>query len=92
MIRLAKVTVTTSADLTVYNLTIDGIHTYYAGTTPTLVHNSCGPNPSTAQTRRTRRALLSIMKRTVMAAQSIGTRRTLRRSPTIRQVRHRAWS
>jgi hypothetical protein len=26
---------------TVYNLTVDGIHTYYAGTTPILVHNSC---------------------------------------------------
>jgi hypothetical protein len=29
--------------LTAYNLQIDGIHTYYAGTTPVLVHNSCGP-------------------------------------------------
>jgi RHS repeat-associated protein len=28
-------------NLTAYNLQIDGIHTYYAGTTPTLVHNSC---------------------------------------------------
>jgi hypothetical protein len=28
-------------DLTAYNLQIDGIHTYYAGTTPILVHNSC---------------------------------------------------
>jgi RHS repeat-associated protein len=32
-------------DLTAYNLTVDGIHTYYAGTTPVLVHNSCGINP-----------------------------------------------
>jgi hypothetical protein len=31
------------ADVTAYNLTVDGIHTYYAGTTPVLVHNSCGP-------------------------------------------------
>jgi guanyl-specific ribonuclease Sa len=30
-----------TADLIAYNLTIDGIHTYYAGTTPVLVHNSC---------------------------------------------------
>jgi hypothetical protein len=30
-------------DLTAYNLEIDGIHTYYAGETPVLVHNSCGP-------------------------------------------------
>jgi hypothetical protein len=29
------------ADVTAYNLTVDGIHTYYAGTTPVLVHNSC---------------------------------------------------
>ncbi|WP_159807147.1 polymorphic toxin-type HINT domain-containing protein [Cellulomonas citrea] len=29
------------ADLTAYNLTVDDIHTYYAGTTPVLVHNSC---------------------------------------------------
>lgn len=29
-------------DLTAYNLTVDGIHTYYAGATPVLVHNSCG--------------------------------------------------
>ncbi len=28
-------------DLTAYNLQIDGIHTYYAGTTAVLVHNSC---------------------------------------------------
>ena len=28
--------------LTAYNLQISGIHTYYAGTTPVLVHNSCG--------------------------------------------------
>jgi RHS repeat-associated protein len=27
--------------LTAYNLQIDGIHTYYAGHTPILVHNSC---------------------------------------------------
>jgi hypothetical protein len=27
--------------LTAYNLQIDGIHTYYAGATPVLVHNSC---------------------------------------------------
>ncbi len=31
-------------DLTAYNLQIDGIHTYYAGDTPVLVHNSCGPD------------------------------------------------
>ncbi len=29
------------ADVTAYNLTVDGIHTYYAGATPVLVHNSC---------------------------------------------------
>jgi RHS repeat-associated protein len=29
------------ADLTAYNLQIHDIHTYYAGTTSTLVHNSC---------------------------------------------------
>ena len=29
-------------NLTAYNLQIADIHTYYAGTTPTLVHNSCG--------------------------------------------------
>lgn len=33
------------ADLTAYNLQIDQIHTYYAGTTPVLVYNSCGTNP-----------------------------------------------
>ena len=27
--------------LTAFNLQIDGIHTYYAGTTPVLVHSSC---------------------------------------------------
>ncbi|WP_421742687.1 RHS repeat-associated core domain-containing protein [Cellulomonas sp.] len=31
-----------SVDLTAYNLEIDGIHTYYAGATPVLVHNDCG--------------------------------------------------
>ncbi len=31
------------ADVTAYNLAIDGIHTYYAGDTPVLVHNTCGP-------------------------------------------------
>jgi hypothetical protein len=34
-------------DLTAYNLEIDGIHTYYAGETPVLVHNSCGPDVDT---------------------------------------------
>ncbi|WP_218030600.1 Hint domain-containing protein, partial [Sinomonas atrocyanea] len=29
------------AELTAYNLQIDKIHTYYAGETPILVHNSC---------------------------------------------------
>ena len=28
-------------DLTAYNLEIEGIHTYYAGETPVLVHNDC---------------------------------------------------
>jgi hypothetical protein len=32
---------TYSADLTAYNLQIGTIHTYYAGATPVLVHNSC---------------------------------------------------
>src|SRR5205823_2063341 len=31
-----------SEDGTAYNLTIAGTHTYYAGATPVLVHNSCG--------------------------------------------------
>ncbi len=31
-----------SADVTAYNLTVEGIHTYYVGVTPVLVHNSCG--------------------------------------------------
>lgn len=39
-----------TADLTAYNLQISTIHTYYAGTTPVLVHNSCsagiGPGAS----------------------------------------------
>ena len=30
-------------DLTAYNLQIEGIHTYYAGNTPVLVHNMCDP-------------------------------------------------
>jgi hypothetical protein len=34
-------------DVTAYNLAVNGIHTYYAGTTPVLVHNSCWGNPST---------------------------------------------
>lgn len=39
-------------DLTAYNLEIAGIHTYYAGATPVLVHNSCGEswaNPATLE-------------------------------------------
>jgi hypothetical protein len=32
---------TYTANLVAYNLTVDGLHTYYAGTTPVLVHN-CG--------------------------------------------------
>jgi hypothetical protein len=42
------ITITTltgySTDLTAYNLQISTIHTYYAGATPVLVHNSCGPD------------------------------------------------
>ena len=30
-------------ELKTYNLTIDGIHTYYAGASPVLVHNGCEP-------------------------------------------------
>ena len=43
-VRALKVT---SQDLTAYNLTIDGVHTYYvvAGDTPVLVHNSDGCAP-----------------------------------------------
>ena len=37
---------TYDADLTAYNLQIDEIHTYYAGATPVLVHNSCGYTPA----------------------------------------------
>ena len=36
------------AVLTAYNLTVDDIHTYYTGTTPVLVHNSCGDAAETA--------------------------------------------
>jgi RHS repeat-associated protein len=41
---------TAQESLTAYNLEIAGIHTYYAGSTPVLVHNSCPSswaNPST---------------------------------------------
>ena len=34
-------------DATVYNLTVEGVHTYYAGTNPVLVHN-CGTGGSQA--------------------------------------------
>jgi hypothetical protein len=30
----------------VFNLTVADVHTYYAGTTPVLVHNSGGPCPT----------------------------------------------
>jgi hypothetical protein len=36
------------ADVTAYNLTVEGIHTYYAGTTAVLVHNSCGDEAAEA--------------------------------------------
>ena len=35
----------TEQDLTAYNLTIEDIHTYYAGTQPTLVHNCLSLDP-----------------------------------------------
>jgi hypothetical protein len=35
-------------NVTAYNLTVNGIHTYYAGVTPILVHNSC-IDPSTVR-------------------------------------------
>jgi hypothetical protein len=38
---VTRITVDES-DVLAYNLTIDDIHTYYAGETPVLVHNSCG--------------------------------------------------
>ncbi len=43
MLTITRLT-TYRADLTAYNLQIDQIHTYYAGATPVLVHNSCGPD------------------------------------------------
>ncbi len=36
---------TTQQDLTAYNLTVAGLHTYYVGDKPVLVHNAdCGPD------------------------------------------------
>ncbi len=41
--RIAVVAVSVRAeDMTAYNLTIDGLHTYYVGRTPVLVHNAGG--------------------------------------------------
>src|SRR3989442_709043 len=37
-----------AADVTAYNLTVEGIHTYYAGATAVLVHNSCGDEAAEA--------------------------------------------
>ena len=45
---------TTSA--VVYNLAVDDIHTYYAGDTPVLVHNSCGGESAAAAYGRLRHA------------------------------------
>jgi RHS repeat-associated protein len=43
LVRITALTTTTKPDVWAYNLTVEGLHTYYAGTTPTLVHNaSCG--------------------------------------------------
>lgn len=39
-------------DLIAYNLAIEGIHTYYVGETPVLVHNTCPPS-NLASDRRT---------------------------------------
>jgi hypothetical protein len=50
------------ADVTAYNLTISGIHTYYvfAGHTPVLVHNSCpSGSEAGAQQLQTRAAQLN---------------------------------
>jgi len=44
---------TYSADVTAYNLQIGTIHTYYAGATPVLVHNSCGERQVDAFLERT---------------------------------------
>ena len=48
---LLAVTATRSYDavLTAYNLAVDDIHTYYAGTTPVLVHNMCGDGSAAAE-------------------------------------------
>ena len=40
--------------VTAYNLTVGGIHTYYAGTTPVLVHNSCADLDRLSQSGETR--------------------------------------
>lgn len=42
---------THSGNLTAYNLQIGKIHTYYAGTTPVLVHNSCSSLDDALATR-----------------------------------------
>jgi hypothetical protein len=39
------------ANLTAYNLEVAQIHTYYAGATPVLVHNSCSPLEDALATR-----------------------------------------
>jgi|GEM_PF-774730 len=50
-IRIAQVHIS-QRNLTAYNLTVDQLHTYYVGTTPTLVHNCrvgrSGANPRSA--------------------------------------------
>jgi hypothetical protein len=38
--------------LTAYSLQIDGIHTYYAGATPVLVHNSCISSANAPEPKR----------------------------------------
>jgi hypothetical protein len=53
-----------SADITAYNLQIGNIHTYYAGTTPVLVHNSCGePPPNLSPSGAGRRGAFGQAKR-----------------------------
>ena len=79
LITIAGLT-TYSADLTAYNLQIDQIHTYYAGTTPVLVHNSCGPDYHP----RVRRGVSMIRRRTTSRTHS--TRQSLSRRRRFRMM------
>lgn len=71
---LVFATLASEQNLTAYNLTVEGLHTYFAGTDPVLVHNDGGPDPLPTQVKGRNQKLTN--KQATQLAKYLGYRKT----------------